>query len=177
VRRPFHLAILTDLHFGTYLRAGSVAAWVDAVLAADPDAIVLGGDLVDGHSRADPAPLLRELARLRADLGVYATWGNHDDRRVGNVAHVGAAMAGVGVRVLRNRGTPLRDDLYLAGLDDWSRGAPDLAAALAGRPADAGCLVVSHDPEALSEVPPDVELTLCGHTHGARCGSRASAGW
>jgi uncharacterized protein len=168
LRRPLRLAFLTDLHFGTFLRAGSVAAWVDAALAAEPDVILLGGDLVDGLSRADPDPLLRELARLRAHLGVYATWGNHDYGRFGDVAPFGAALERVGVRVLRNRGTPVRDDLYLAGLDDGSRGEPDLAAALAGRPPGAACVLVAHDPAILSEVPPEVDLTLCGHTHGGQ---------
>lgn len=62
----------------------------------------------------------------------------------------------------------MRDVLFLAGTDDVGEGAPDLTAALAGRPADAVCLLVAHDPEAHSSVPSDVGPTLCGHTHGGQ---------
>ncbi len=35
-------------------------------------------------------------------------------------------------------------------------------------PNHAGCVLVAHDPEVCSEVTDDVDLTLCGHTHGAQ---------
>ena len=54
---------------------------MDAVGGAAPDLVVLGGDLVEGTSGTDFAPLLQELRRLRAPLGVHATWGNHDHTR------------------------------------------------------------------------------------------------
>jgi uncharacterized protein len=43
-----------------------------------------------------------------------------------------------------------------------------MAATLSGRPEGAACLLVAHNPEALTTVPPDVDLTLCGHTHGGQ---------
>lgn len=78
--RPVRLALLTDLHYGLYIGAGSVRRWVDATLAECPDLILLGGDLVDSHFDAAARPqqtaaLLAELGRLRAPLGVYAVWG------------------------------------------------------------------------------------------------------
>ena len=162
------IVLLCDLHYGPFIRRGSIAAWVDATLAERPDLVIVAGDLVDGWAGDDVEPLLSELARFRAPLGAFATWGNHDYIRFGDPSGFGQRLEQIGITVLENRGMLVRDDLFLAGLDDVGEGEPDLAAALAGRPPDAACLLVSHNPEALSSVPPDVELTLSGHTHGGQ---------
>ncbi len=168
LREPVRVAFLCDFHYGVYVRRGSIEAWVDAAMAHDPDLVLIGGDLVDGLVAADIEPLVGELARLRAPLGVYATWGNHDYIRFDDLTPFADALAGCGVTVLCNRGVQVRDDLHLAGLDDWSQGAPDVDDALRERPDAGACLLVSHDPDSLSAIPPDVDLTLCGHTHGGQ---------
>jgi len=167
LRRPLRLALLADLHYGQYIRAGSVARWVDATLAERPDLIVLDGDLVDEDLSEDTRALLAELGRLRAPLGTFAVWGNHDHRSVRDLPAFAAALATAGVRVLVNGGARVRDDLYLAGIDDYRTGRPDLAAALAGRDG-MPCVLLSHNPDVLPEVPEDVSLTLSGHTHGGQ---------
>ncbi len=170
LRAPVRLALLTDLHFGPFLRAGSVAAWVDAANAARPDVVVLAGDLVDASAGKDLAALPSALARLKAPLGVFSVWGNHDHHRLRDLTPMTRALTEVGVTVLRNAGAWVRPDLYLAGLDDFRRGCPDLAATLANRPdpTEAATVLVSHSPDVLPEVPTDVGLTLSGHTHGGQ---------
>lgn len=78
LRAPLRLALLTDLHYGPYIRAGSVRAWVDAAVREAPDVVLLGGDLLDAATPDGAEPLLAQLSRLRAPLGVFAVWGNHD---------------------------------------------------------------------------------------------------
>ena len=192
LRAPLRLAWLTDLHYGPFVRSGSVAAWVDATLAARPDLVLLGGDIMDFSSRNDQEPLLTQLRRLRAPLGTFTVWGNHDVRRFGAaLSGFAASLATAGVQALRNQGVRVREDLYLAGLDDLREGEPDLGAALAGRPAEGACLLMSHNPDVLPLVPDHVGLTLCGHTHGgqvrlpligpvvtsSRYGRRFASGW
>jgi uncharacterized protein len=162
------VAFLTDLHFGPYIREGSLAAWVEATRGVAPDLVVLGGDLVEGMGRSDLAPLLRQLARLRAPCGVYTTWGNHDHTRFGDLGPFTASLQDIGIEVLNNRGVPVRDDVYLAGLDDYDVGRPDVNAALRERSHGQACLLISHNPDALVMVPEAVDLTLCGHTHGGQ---------
>ncbi len=162
------VVLLFDLHYGPYIRRGSIAAWVEAALAERPDLLIVGGDLVDGWAGEDVQPLVHELGRLRAPLGTFAMWGNHDYIRFGDPSGFARRLERVGITVLENRGTLVRQDLFLAGLDDVGEGEPDLAAALAGRPAGTACLLVAHNPEALSYVPPEVGLTLSGHTHGGQ---------
>lgn len=189
---PLRVAWLCDLHHGPWINAATVAAWIDAAHLAEPDLILLGGDLVDHRSgREWIENLVAELGRLRAPLGVYAVWGNHDHARFGSVERFELELRTVGIRVMENRGYQVRHDLWLMGVDDVSMGSPDLCAALHGRPADAACLLASHNPDLLPQVPVSVGLTLCGHTHGgqvvlpwvgplftsSRYGRRFLAGW
>jgi predicted MPP superfamily phosphohydrolase len=206
LRSPLRAAFLTDLHYGLYVGARQVRAWVDATNAERPDLVLLGGDLLDTRSDADPAPLLAELARLRAPHGVFGVWGNHDYGSFGRYAprwrgpgqanwpgrraDLAAAFAGAGVTILRDAGRAVRDDLWLGGVDDFWQGQPDPAAALAGADGRA-TLLLSHNPDLLPELPGRAGLVLCGHTHGgqvrlpllgapmipSRYGQRYAMGW
>jgi len=192
LRAPLRVAFLTDLHHGEFVRTASVRAWVDATLAETPGLVALGGDLVDQTPGTDPdAELFAELARLRAPLGVWAVPGNHDHGRYRGIARYVARLRDAGVETLVNRGVAVRDDLFLAGIDDLRNGRPDLGAALRDRPEGGATLLLSHNPDVLPTVPVDVGLTLCGHTHGgqvvlpgvgalvtsSRYGDRFLAGW
>jgi uncharacterized protein len=166
---PVTVAWLSDIHYGPFIRAGSIAAWFDAALSEAPDVIVLGGDQADRMAPRDTTPLLEQVARLRAPLGVYAVRGNHDHSRFGEALDAfEIELAAAGVETLVNRGIVLRDDCYLAGIDDFSRGEPDVTRALAHWPEGMPCLLASHNPDVLPEVPPAVDLTVCGHTHGGQ---------
>lgn len=186
LRAPLRVAFLSDLHYGLYIAARSVAAWVDATNDLRPDLILLGGDQLDARTeRLDEVPgeLLRELGRLRAPLGAFAVWGNHDygsfgrrgGRRYGwrrpdwleRRERFAASFAGAGIPVLRNEGRAVRADLWLAGVDDPWYGDPDFTAALAGADARAQLLLM-HNPDLLPELPGPAGLVLCGHTHGGQ---------
>lgn len=169
LKTPLRVVQLTDLHYGLFVRRASVQAWVDATLAQQPDLIVITGDFVDSRAGDGRPQLLRALASLRAPLGVWAVWGNHDYRRLGaRLPEFEAQLKLIGVRVLTNAGASLRDDFFLAGVDDLIWGKPDVSAALGNRPARAATLLLAHHPRVLLDVPQDVGLTLCGHTHGGQ---------
>ncbi len=182
--RPLRVAFLTDLHFGLFIFGGSVRSWVDAANALGADLIVLGGDQMDYRADETPTGLLSELRRLKAPLGVYGVWGNHDYGSFGKYysPHYGparpdwpqrrenlrVAYAEAGVTILRNEGRRVRDDLYLAGVDDLWEGEVDLGTALAGQPPAGATLLVSHNPDLLPDLPTGLGLVLSGHTHGGQ---------
>jgi predicted MPP superfamily phosphohydrolase len=170
LRAPLRVAFLCDLHHGPWIRTEQVRAWITDAVEAAPDLIVFGGDLVDHRQGPEPVDaLLDAFRRARAPLGTFAVWGNHDHARFGGLAPFARRLAAAGVEVLENRGVEVRGDLWLAGVDDVNQGRPDLAAALRGRPDAAACLLASHNPDLLPDVPAgEVGLTLCGHTHGGQ---------
>ena len=73
------VALFSDLHAGALLNPErETARVVDTLLSLDADLILFGGDLVNiRYTELDDA-VSRQLARLKAPLGVYSVLGNHD---------------------------------------------------------------------------------------------------
>ncbi len=192
LQAPLRVAHLSDLSIGFFIRQGSVRRWVEATLAEQPDLIVITGDLTDSGRKHQVLPTLPELRKLQAPLGVWAVWGNHDyrynhyqprypERVTSNKSssspprvpmlpplELEEAFNQQGVRFLHNEGVQLREDLYLAGVEDWWHGEPDIEKALAKHQSASACLLICHNPDYLYQVPRIVDLTLCGHTHGGQ---------
>ena len=172
--RPLRMAVLTDLHLGPYIRERQLADWVRVATATRPDLVVLVGDLVDARYAGDLSEFGRWLPELRSPLGTYVVPGNHDRSRYPDLVPWLRMLNDVGATVLLNEGRRVRDDLYLAGIDDFREGRPDPVAALAGAGPDSGMarVLLSHNPDVIPELSaaggaiPD--LLLCGHTHGGQ---------
>jgi hypothetical protein len=81
------------------------------------------------------------------------------------------ALSRAGITVLEDRAVELLAPggaFWVAGVGDMRQRRPDLAATLAGVPAGAPVLLLSHDPDVFPQVPERVALTLSGHTHGGQ---------
>lgn len=207
LREPLRIAFLTDLHYGLYMKEGSVQRWVNVTQAERPDLILLGGDFIDLKAGVTPEPLLEQLSQLSAPLGVYGVWGNHDYGSFGsyhsrwrgekssnwqaNREAMTRHMQSAGVTILRNEAAQPRPDLHLMGTDDlWWGDKPDIQALMAGAEGKAS-LLLTHNPDILPSLPLHVGLTLAGHTHGGQIrlpivgaltlpsiyGSRFDMGW
>lgn len=169
LQAPVLIAQLSDLHYGDFLKAGSVSRWVESTLAAEPDLIVLTGDYIDSRTRADPAPFFDAIAPLTAPLGVWAAWGNHDHVSRGRLSLLADSFRRAGFGLLVNSSVKVRDDLQLAAIDDWKLGSPDIAGTLGGLMAEVPSVFITHNPDALAELPAgSVSVALAGHTHGGQ---------
>jgi predicted MPP superfamily phosphohydrolase len=172
LKQPLRLVHLSDLHVGAFIGPEMVRRWVEATQAQAPDLVVITGDLTDSEKPALIRPAVAEMKGFQAPLGVWAVWGNHDYRlrayKSRDLSDLEAWLEASGVRVLENAGVLLREDFYLAGVDDFWHGRPDAASALEGLPDGAASLLLCHNPDYLFEVPATVGLTLCGHTHGGQ---------
>jgi predicted MPP superfamily phosphohydrolase len=163
------IVALSDLHVGTAPGPSWLEACVEQVNALRPDVVVLVGDVVEGHgvAEADLPPIFRRLA---ARLGVWAVTGNHDAHGEESLRLLGDG----GVRVLLDEWAELRPGLVLAGVRDPGRsqspGASGrLERSLAGRPAGAATVLLSHRPQRVDDAAGlGVGLMLCGHTHGGQ---------
>lgn len=189
------VALVADVHAGApWVDLARVRAVVDAVVAAAPDLILLLGDHVADVSfgtHLEPGPVAHELAGLlRANVPVVGVLGNHDWYAGG--WRVRAALVEAGLPVLENEAVPvLGGRLWVAGVADlWER-RPSVPQALAGVPAGAPVLLMTHNPDVVAEVPAHVALVVAGHTHGGqvavrgrpfhalseRTGNRWTQGW
>jgi len=171
----FRIVQISDVHIGPLLGEGFLADVVARVNAAEPDLVVITGDLVDG-SVADLGAQVAPLARLRAKHGVFFVTGNHE--YYSGVDAWLDELRRLGVRPLRNERVSIgsgADSFDLAGVDDWSARrfggdhGPDLARALAGRDDRRELVLLAHQPKQIHEAEKrGVGLQLSGHTHGGQ---------
>ena len=162
----------SDVHVGPTIRRPFLESLVARTNALDADALVITGDFVDGPlamHREDVTP----LRDVRTRDGAFYVTGNHEYywRASEWVPHLEAQ----GLTFLKNAHAIIhRGDtqLVMSGVTDpvgrdTHRQDPDKA--LAGAPADAIKVLLSHRPQtapAASRL--GVHLQLSGHTHGGQ---------
>jgi predicted MPP superfamily phosphohydrolase len=166
------VAVLADLQFNRVTAHEHTA--VDLALAADPDLIVLPGDLFQGARDQFNAelPQIRELlSRLHAHGGAYIVAGNVDVPE-----RIRRAVAGTSIRFLENEIAEIEVDgvrMAVAGLtDDFT--TPAARACLDRLTVHARdrafALLLSHRPDTVLSLNTDhaVDLLVSGHTHGGQ---------
>jgi predicted MPP superfamily phosphohydrolase len=163
---------LSDIHLSAFLSESEFSRVVDASLELRPNLAVVTGDLISGFS--DPLDAcIRQLARLKADAGVFGCMGNHE-RYAQAEDYTERESGRRGIRFLRGESQALRfgnATLNLAGTDfESSRKRPDY---LTG----ADKLILPGATNVLLQHSPDVfpvaarqgyNLLLAGHTHGGQ---------
>ncbi len=167
------LVVASDLHVGGYRDGRWVSARVDQINAQRPDLVVLAGDIVEGDGDGE-VNTLKAFGRLTAPLGVWAVNGNHET--YGPNGANGAALEHAGFHVLHDQWVELSPGFVIAGVDDLTTRRRRLGhyaefvdRALAGRPAAAATIFLSHSPLAPERAAAQgVGLMLSGHTHGGQ---------
>lgn len=165
---PLRLSLLMDLHLD---EVGEFEADVArAVAEAAPDAVVLGGDVVDHGGGLD---LTREfLGLLPPGVPVIATLGNWEYWSDVGTPALRRMYDRAGAVLLVNEEIELRSDARLVGVDDVLAGTPTMPRGRADDPRRP--LVVSHCPVWRDGLGGEVAAVVAGHTHG---GQITLAGW
>jgi uncharacterized protein len=162
----------SDVHVGPTIRRPFVQSLVDRTNALNADAVVITGDFVDG-----PMDALRDevepIRDLRPRDGVFYVTGNHE--------YYWAAgewiplLQSLGLDFLQNEHRVIARGsakVVMAGVTDpVGRNAhkQDPDRALAGAPADAVKILLSHRPQTADHASRlGVDLQLSGHTHGGQ---------
>jgi predicted MPP superfamily phosphohydrolase len=181
--RRLSITVITDLHAGgPNMGIERVRQVVDAGNALGSDLVVILGDYFATHrfiTEHVPHPAwAAELARLKAPLGVYAILGNHDWWY--DIGGVRSALRQVRIPIMENDAVLLGKPgakFWLAGLGDQLahplghgnfQGVDDLPGTLAKVTTSDPVILLAHEPDIFTAVPPRVALTLAGHTHGGQ---------
>ncbi len=166
---------LSDVHLGAFVGEPEIRAMIELVRRADPDLIVLTGDLIDHDPRY--AELLGSMARrLSESAPVAAIPGNHD--YYAGIEETLATLRRGGADVLVNEARLIGDgggDIALVGIDDvWAQRVqrhrgPDIARAVRRLPdREVPRIALCHNPAYFPTAAPHVDLQLSGHTHGGQ---------
>ncbi len=163
---PLRLAFASDFHAGPTTDERVFRAACDSLNALSPDVILLGGDFISVRAN-DIEQLESYLTELRAPLGTFGVWGNHDLRA--NLPVISEAMSDAGVRMLMNESVRLpapHGDVVIVGLDDPILGTP--RGELLDEPSGTRVLLM-HAPDGLFSVGArHFDVAFCGHTHGGQ---------
>jgi predicted MPP superfamily phosphohydrolase len=170
-----HLRIvqLTDLHLGPFTGVALLAQIFRRVREAEPDIVVVTGDLADGklEGRKREAAMLR---RIKPRFGVYAVTGNHD--YYDNIDEAVAFMKKAGMRVLRSEAVEA-GGIIIAGADDkdhmikeqWNLSRSEsLVLSLERQQKKKFLLLLRHRPIIETGTIGHFDLQLSGHTHGGQ---------
>ena len=163
------IVFVSDIHHGPFFSRARVADMVERINKLHPDLVVLGGDYVH-RSSIYLLPFFDELRKLQAPLGIFAVLGNHE--HWSDVRLTRELMARNGINSCDNKSSWVkRGDgrIKVGGVGDWWEGRQNLAATTEDVKESDFCILVSHNPDYLEEIPTAlVDLTLSGHTHGGQ---------
>ncbi|MCL2838741.1 MAG: metallophosphoesterase [Oscillospiraceae bacterium] len=155
----YRIAFVTDIHLADEERLWRIR---DRLNKENIDLLLLGGDFFNhvdllGYD-------LEILSQTETTDGIFGVEGNHD-----NYKYLFPAMEAVGIIPLSNSGVYVRDNFWLAGVEDlWNRN-PDISQAKTGVAADSFILLLSHNPDvSMIQDTTNIDLILSGHTHGGQ---------
>lgn len=169
---------ISDIHAGSWRSPQPFRRARALIDQLKPDVLVITGDFVNFDPKE--LELIRaDLMRLRADMGVFASLGNHDHYcSPANHSLLRSMISNSGITLLVNSNIPLTthgETLYLVGTDNTGLGQNfgDLPAALVGVEPGAPTILLAHDPtfwdkQVRNKAP--IDLMLSGHTHGGQVG-------
>ena len=183
---------ISDIHSGSFMDKKAVMHGVEKIMSEKPDVILFTGDLVNDRA-SEMDDYMDVFSQLKAPMGVYSTFGNHDYgdythwpvngiTKEQNLENLKKVHADLGWRLLMNEHVALEKDgaaIALLGIENWSNkarfpkhGRMDLAHP--GTEKYPFKILMSHDPSHWdAEVKtkyPDIDLMLSGHTHGMQFG-------
>lgn len=167
----FRIVLLSDVHLGIYNGAKHIGKVVDAVNAAQPDLVVIAGDLFDGpHAQAyfDSKAAAAQLRRIQSRNGVVFAAGNHDPATTD--PDFRSFLRACNISMLNDCGMILDPLIVLGRNDALSVCEPDhrrpLSLIASGYPHYRPLIVVDHNPLGIDEAAAyGADLVLCCHTH------------
>ena len=182
----------SDVHSGSFTNKEAVIHGVEKIIAEKADLIIFSGDLVNDKA-TEMEDYMDVFNRIKAPMGVYSTFGNHDygdyvnwpqngitkEQNLKNLARIHEEL---GWRLLMDEHVAIEkngESFALIGIQNWSAKARfpkygNMAKAYSGTEKYPFKILISHDPSHWdAQVRPqysDVDLTLSGHTHGMQFG-------
>jgi predicted MPP superfamily phosphohydrolase len=165
------IALVSDLHVGTFTSGQAVKRIVEATNRLDADLVLLPGDLIN-NSLTDLSDALDAVSNMQSRYGSYLCVGNHDLIDDGP-EFVRRAKARVELLVDESRTVTIRGQpVQLLGLP-WNLGEDRIARSVGElarrRTPGAFPILLAHHPHAFdAAAAAGFPLTLSGHTHGGQ---------
>ncbi len=182
ISRDYKVAMMSDLHYETTMKAEKLKEYCAEIEAEKPDVLLLCGDIVDeSTSLQGMMEALQILGSVKTTYGVYYVYGNHDMATYSASSEFGEIelakqLIKSGIHILQDTSVALNDEFVLGGRMDlsYSRGddVPPRSSTkgiFSEKNKEAFTLLLDHQPVDLKEnEEAGVDLQLSGHTHGGQ---------
>ena len=157
---------LSDVHLGIVHREAFMRDIVKTTNAANPEMVVITGDLFDGMD-GDLNPLVSPLNDIKAEKGTFFITGNHETYL--GVKESLDALKSVNVRILKNEVVDV-DGLKVIGINyptlEENENVVSVLDSLKSEYIGKPNVLLYHAPTFIDEIKArGVNLELCGHTH------------
>lgn len=162
----------SDTHIGFQFGLKELEKVVHSINSMNPDIICFTGDLLDNPNEYKVTPKLVEtLSKLKASLGKYSIYGNHDHGGYGTDIYMDI-MTNSGFKMLMNQSHTIRKngcEIIISGIDDAMLGKPDLTAIQKKTQKNQFHLLLSHAPDYANQASSyQIDIQLSGHSHGGQ---------
>jgi len=185
--RELRILHLSDIHFSKPSRR--LSAFFDSLASQPVDMVVITGDIIDCVEGIPSC--VENLSKLKSLHGIFAVYGNHDyynyhlselilhnfpgQKMPRNHQHVhllDAALAKVGVKVLKNQMAPVpleKGRLHFYGLDDPTSRRANLRKTMQSYDPSTVNVLLTHTIDAFLEIGRnEIDLSFSGHSHGGQ---------
>lgn len=163
------IVMISDMHIGEVIGRKLVEKYVEMSNRQRPDLVVFTGDMIDYDVRyAEKGNIAEVLRGLKAPLGVYAIYGNHEYRA--NRFAKDRWFEKAGMTLLKDSVVMPDSAFYLVGRDDRiNKGRQALHALLKGKDSSKPVIVLDHQPYSFAEAAMNgADIGLSGHTHNGQ---------
>ena len=175
-KEPLDICLIADTHAGSGNWDSLYDQLRTVVNNADPDVILIGGDVFDETTGPSDMNKLMDVFRsFEPELGMYYTLGNHDDPESQQLTQ---ALIGSGAVSVEDWTMELCDGVTLTGRKDDGQERMAAEDLLGSVKKENMILVLQHRPtefKTLSELGAD--LVMSGHTHGFNIPMIAAVYW
>ena len=170
------IAQISDIHMGGWMNAERLQSVADALLAQEPDLLLLTGDFLTGNSFADQHQQYLEdlaviLSPLAKSIPSFAILGNHDYWT--DAEAVREMLKASGIAELTNTVFTLTrgaERLHLCGVDDIWEGDVRLEEVADQLKDESAAILMAHEPDFAdtSAATGRFDLQVSGHSHGGQ---------
>ncbi len=167
------IAIVSDIHFGRgFLERWRIKRIIETVNSQSPDIVIFLGDYTNGYfyqTSVASETLIENLSAIKAPLGKYGIFGNHDAKY--GAETIEECLRHADIIPLCNSNAKVSTvygDFYIAAINDALTSSYSYREALKSIPPNAPLIFLSHVPDVAREVPKRVDFMISGHTHGGQ---------
>lgn len=158
------IAVVADFHVGAGARHKELDKMAELIIQEKPDLILIAGDVCDSSSSvSDLEYVEKTLKKLKPKYGIFYAEGNHEkESRINPDKYLISA----GVVILKDEATTLSIGLNIIGRKDNQKKDVETIIKETNLNTSHPTIILEHRPKNLHKFGDDVDLVLCGHTHG-----------